>query len=563
MEHNISLITTLAAGFGLGLVLGFIANSLRLPPLVGYLVAGIVIGPHTPGYVADTEIASQLAEIGVMLLMFGVGLHFSLKDLLAVRRIALPGAIVQMSVATLLGMLLTQLWGWSVVSGLIFGLTLSVASTVVMLKALEAHGALSSLNGRIAVGWLIVEDLAMVFILVLLPPMADWLKADLPAESGIQIWEIFGLTLLQVSAFIILMLILGRRALPWILWKVARSGSRELFTLCVIAAAIGIAFLSSKLFGISFALGAFFAGVVMRESEFSHRAAEESLPLRDAFSVLFFVSVGMLFDPLVLFEKPLQVLGVVLIIVIGKSIAAALIILIMRYPLNTALTVSVSLAQIGEFSFILIGLTVALGLIPVEGQSLVLAGALISIALNPFLFSLVEPINNWAIANSAFARRLNSRLDPLAYLPMSTEDRFLKGQVVLIGFGRVGNKIGNALQENNIPYVVAEQNRQLVEKLRSQGKAAVSGDATEPEVLIQAHIENAGALIIALPESISAPRIVSTARQLNKNLEVIVRSGQLDESEWLEKEEIGKIFYNDDELAKNMISHILERYGKS
>tara|TARA_R110002049_G_scaffold147342_1_gene310043 strand:- start:8056 stop:9747 length:1692 start_codon:yes stop_codon:yes gene_type:complete len=563
MEHNISLITTLAAGLGLGLLLGLFAFRLKLPPLVGYLVAGIIIGPHTPGYVADAEIAAQLSEIGVMLLMFGVGLHFSLKDLLAVRRIALPGAIVQMLVATLLGMMLTQLWGWSIGSGLIFGLTLSVASTVVLLKALEARGALSSLNGNIAVGWLVVEDLAMVFILVLIPPVADWLSGNVPAASNIQLWQSLGLTLLGVTAFIVFMLIVGRRALPWLLWQVARSGSRELFTLCVIAAAIGIAFASSKLFGVSFALGAFFAGMVMRESEYSHRAAEESLPLRDAFSVLFFVSVGMLFDPLILLEKPVQVLGVILIIVIGKSIAAALLLLLFKYPLSTALTVSASLAQIGEFSFILVGLSVSLGLIPVEGQSLVLAGALISIALNPLLFSLIDPLHNWVISKSALARRLESRIDPLSSLPMSTEEQYLKGQVVLVGFGSIGSRIATAMQTSKVPFVVAEQNRELVEELREQGIAAVSGDATEPETLVQAHIANAGALIIAIPDAISAPQIVKTARLLNGKLEIMIRSTHQEEAEWLSNENLGKIFYDKEELAKGMIQHILNRYGKT
>ncbi|TPQ28828.1 cation:proton antiporter domain-containing protein, partial [Cupriavidus pinatubonensis] len=385
MEHNIPLITTLAAGFGIALVLGFLAERVKVPALVGYLVAGIIIGPGTPGFVADVHLASQLSEIGVMLLMFGVGLHFSLKDLLAVKRIAVPGAVVQMALATALGAGVAWMWDWHWGSGLIFGLSLSCASTVVLLKALETRGVLESMNGRIAVGWLVVEDLATVLVLVLLPPLAGILggsDASAAAETR-PLWTTIALTLLQVGAFIALMLVAGRRLLPWFLWLVARTGSRELFTLSVIAAAIGIAYGAAQLFSVSFALGAFFAGMVMRESEFSHRAAQESLPLRDAFSVLFFVSVGMLFKPAILIEQPLHVLGTVAIIIVGKSIAAFALVLAFRYPLNTALTVSASLAQIGEFSFILAGLGLSLGLLPAEGMSLVLAGALISIALNP------------------------------------------------------------------------------------------------------------------------------------------------------------------------------------
>jgi len=421
MEHNISLITTLAAGFSVALILGFLAERIKVPALVGYLVAGIIIGPGTPGFVADVHLASQLSEIGVMLLMFGVGLHFSLNDLLAVKRIAVPGAVVQMSLATILGMAVAWWWGWSWGAGLIFGLSLSCASTVVLLKALEARGVLDSMNGRIAVGWLVVEDLATVLVLVLLPPLAGVLGGSVAEVANPQpLWVTIGKTLLQVTAFIAIMLVAGRRALPWLLWQVSRTGSRELFTLSVVTAAIGIAYGAAQLFSVSFALGAFFAGMVMRESEFSHRAAEESLPLRDAFSVLFFVSVGMLFEPSIMIEQPLHVLGVVAIIIFGKSIAALAIVLVFRYPLNTALTVSASLAQIGEFSFILAGLGLSLGLLPAEGMSLVLAGALISIALNPVLFAAIEPLRRWILERSELARRLEQRIDPYAELPMST-----------------------------------------------------------------------------------------------------------------------------------------------
>ncbi|RZA29108.1 MAG: sodium:proton antiporter, partial [Lysobacteraceae bacterium] len=350
MHHELSLITTIAAALGFGLLFGMLAIRLKLPALVGYLAAGVLIGPATPGFVADVQLASQLAEIGVMLLMFGVGLHFSLGDLLDVKKIALPGALLQIGVATVMGIGLAHWWGWGLGAGLVFGLALSVASTVVLLRALESRGVLDSMNGRIAVGWLVVEDLVMVLVLVMLPALSGPLGGK--GDAGAELWPALGKTLLQVGAFVAFMLVIGRKIFPWFLWRVAKTGSRELFTLAVIAAAVGIAYGSSALFGVSFALGAFFAGMVLRESELSHRAAEESLPLRDAFSVLFFVSVGMLFDPMVLVEYPLQVLATVAIILFGKSAAAFVLVLALRYPINTAVTVSASLAQIGEFSFI-------------------------------------------------------------------------------------------------------------------------------------------------------------------------------------------------------------------
>lgn len=562
MEHNVSLITTIAAAFGFSLLLGVIAERLKVPALVGYLVAGIVIGPATPGFVADVGTASQLSEIGVMLLMFGVGLHFSLDDLLAVKRIALPGAVAQMAAATALGMGMAWGWGWNLGAGLVFGLSLSCASTVVLLKALEARGVLDTMNGRIAVGWLVVEDLATVLVLVLLPPLAGILGgAATPAEGAAPLWQTVGKTLLEVSAFVALMLIVGRRALPWLLWQVTRTGSRELFTLMVVTAAIGIAYGAAQLFSVSFALGAFFAGMVLRESEFSHRAAEESLPLRDAFSVLFFVSVGMLFDPAVLLEHPLHVLGVLAIIVVGKSVAALALVLAFRYPLSTALTVAASLAQIGEFSFILAGLGVALGLLPAQGMSLVLAGALISIALNPFVFAAVTPFRNWVLQRSELARRLERREDPFAELPMSTERKYLEGQVVLVGYGRVGQRIAKALDERCIPYVVVEQNREQVESLRKLGAAAVSGNAAEPAVLIQAHIAHAAMLVVATPDPVSVRQMADIARKLNPGVEIVLRTHSEDESQLLRKDGIGEVFFGEEELAKGIANHILKRFA--
>ena len=560
MPHNISLITTIAAGLGLALVLGFLAARLRLPALVGYLLAGVLIGPGTPGFVADVEIAAQLSEIGVMLLMFGVGLHFSIDDLMAVRKIALPGAIAQMAVATLLGMGVAHLWGWSLGAGLVFGLSLSVASTVVLLKALESRGSLDTMNGRIAVGWLIVEDLAMVLVLVLLPALAGALGGQGSAAAGDAgaLWTTLGRTLLQVVVFVALMLVVGRRVFPWLLWQVTKTGSRELFTLCVVAAAVTIAYGSAALFGVSFALGAFFAGMVLRGSEFSHRAAQDSLPLRDAFAVLFFVGVGMLFEPRVLVEQPLQVLAVVGIIVLGKSLAAAAVVLLFRYPLNTALTVSASLAQIGEFSFILVGLGVSLKLLPPEGQSLILAGALISIALNPLVFTAIEPLQRWLRQHSALARQLEARDDPLTELPANTESKYLARQVVIVGYGRVGQHIASALSQAGLPYVVADQNRERVEALRAEGCAAVLGDATDPVVLVQAHIARAHMLVIAVPDTVGVQRMIEVAQTLNPGIQIVVRSHSEEEAERLRHDGAAQVFVGERELALAMVRHVLD-----
>jgi CPA2 family monovalent cation:H+ antiporter-2 len=561
MPHSVALISTLAAAFGLALLMGFLAVRLRLPALVGYLVAGIIIGPATPGFVADAELSGQLAEIGVMLLMFGVGLHFSLDDLLAVRRIALPGAIVQIAAATVMGAGIAALWGWSRGAGIVFGLSLSVASTVVLLKALEARGVLESMNGRIAVGWLVVEDLVMVLVLVMLPPLAGLLGGTGEATTARGLAYTLSVTLGQVAIFVVLMLVVGRRVFPWILWQVARTGSRELFTLSVVAAALGIAFASAALFGVSFALGAFFAGMVLRESHLSQRAAEESLPLRDAFAVLFFVSVGMLFDPAVLLREPLHVLAVVAIIVLGKSLAAFLIVLLFRYPLNTALTVSASLAQIGEFSFILAGLGMSLGLLPAEGYSLVLAGALISIALNPLVFGAIEPLQAWIRARSSVARSLERRDDPLAELPTNVDQKHLSGQVVLVGYGRVGRRIGEALAAAGISFVVAEENREIVEKLRADGVHAVVGNAGEPAVLIQAHVARAKMLVIATPDTFHVRRMIETARALNPGIETVVRTHTEEESVLLQKEKAGAIFMGEHELAQGMSRYVLDRFA--
>ena len=560
MPHSVALITTIAAAFGLALVLGLIAVRLRLPALVGYLVAGVMIGPATPGFVADVELSQQLAEIGVMLLMFGVGLHFSVADLLAVKRIALPGAILQIVVATAMGAGLATLWGWDFGASLVFGLALSVASTVVLLRALESRGVLESFNGHIAVGWLVVEDLVMVLVLVLLPALAGWLSgADASGSANGHLAVTFLITLGKVAVFVAFMLIVGRRVFPWILWQVAGTGSRELFTLCVIAAAVGIAYGSAAIFGVSFALGAFFAGMVLRESALSHRAADESLPLRDAFSVLFFVSVGMLFDPRMLIEEPLRVLAVAAIIVVGKTLAAFALVIAFRYPLNTALTVSASLAQIGEFSFILASLGVSLHLLPPEGQSLILAGALISISLNPLVFNSIEPLQKWIRSRSSLARAMERSDDPLAELPMTVDQRSLTGHVTLVGYGRVGARIAEALKERGIPYVVAEQNREIVEKLRTSGVAAVTGDASDPAVLIQAHIARAKMLVIAIPDAFLARKMLTLARTLKPNVAVVVRAHSDEEATLLRQDRADEVFIGEHELALGMTRYVLDR----
>ena len=561
MPHDVDLIILLAVGFGMALIFGYIAARLRLPPLIGYLIAGIIISPNTPGIVGDIHLANQLAELGVMFLMFGVGMHFSLNDLLQVRRIALPGAILQIAVATLLGIGVSMYWGWSFGSALIFGLSLSCASTVVLLKALGDRGLLDSVNGKIAVGWLLVEDLVMVLALVLLPATAVLLGGHaLPGTDTSQsIWLTIGITLLKVTGFIAFMLIIGKRLVPMIMQFVARLGSRELFTLTVVAAAVSIAYGSYAVFGVSMALGAFFAGMVVKESDFSHRAEEETLPLREIFSILFFVSVGMLFDPSILIEEPFRILAVIAIIMVGKTLAAIALVLFFRYPINTALTVGASLAQIGEFSFILATLGLSLGLLTPDAQNLILAGALFSITLNSFVFSAIEPVQRWIRERSHLARLLERSADPLAMLPDEVDQAYLRDQVVIIGYGGVGRRISENLIQQNIKVVIAEENREIVEKLRSQGIAAVSGEATEPNVLIQAHIQHARLLVISPMDILDIHRIVDISKQLNPEIQVLICAESKEEAAVIRQENLGEVFYAKEEMAKNMSHHILNQ----
>lgn len=564
MPHDTTLIATLALGLGLAFVFGFIAARLRLPPLVGYLLAGVAVGPHTPGFNADVELAAQLAEIGVLLLMFGVGLHFSFRDLLAARRVALPGAIVQIATATLLGAGLARLWGWSWGAALVFGLALSVASTVVLLRALEERGILDSVNGRLAVGWLIVEDVAMVLALVLLPALASPLGGDsqgLAARAaGASVGSALALTLVKAGLFVALMVFIGARLVPWVLGRVARTGSRELFTLSVLAAAIGIAFGAATLFGVSLALGAFLAGVVISEPDLSHQAAAEALPLQDAFAVLFFVSVGMLFDPSIVVREPVAVLATVLIILFGKTAAAFGIVLLFRYPVRSALTVSASLAQIGEFSFILAGLGVTLGLLPVEGQSLILAGAMISITLNPLVFGVADALNRWLRERPELLDSLERR--PIeGFVPDIIRHQELRDHIIIIGFGRVGETIGRAFDRERIKYVIVEQNREMVDALRARGLRVQFGDAARPGILQHAGIARAKLLVVASPGAYQTRQIINIARQEGPAIDIVARTHSESERRHLESIGVRRAVVGERELALGMTRYALRSLG--
>jgi CPA2 family monovalent cation:H+ antiporter-2 len=573
LPHETNLIATIAAAFVLAFAFGFLAIRLRLPPLVGYLVAGVLMGPFTPGFVGDAGLAAQLAEIGVILLMFGVGLHFSMRDLMAVRGIALPGAVGQIATATAIGAGIAAWWDWSLGAGLVFGLSLSVASTVVLLRALEQRNALQSPEGRIAIGWLIVEDLAMVLALVLLPVLADSLGgasrglAGNVAADGILL--AFGLTLAKVALFVGLALVVGTRAVPWLLTRVARTGSRELFTLAVLATALGIAYGSAALFGVSFALGAFFAGVILSESELSHKAGADSLPLQDAFAVLFFVSVGMLFDPSILVREPLAVIAVVTVIVFGKSVAAFGIVLAFGHPVRTALTVSASLAQIGEFSFILAGLGITLGLLPEEGRDLILAGALLSITLNPLTFAGIAPLLAWlerqprllAWLESGFRRSAGRTAAGGEAAGGSMPALGLRDHAILVGYGRVGGAIGPALRGLGLPFVVIERDRRLLEPLEGDAVPRIDGDASHPGTLESAGVGAARLLVIAIPDGFQARRVLELARAANPTLDVVARAHSEAELGRLEALGVGRAVMGERELAMSMLEYALRSLG--
>jgi len=535
--HHTSLIATIVAGLGLAFVFGAIANRFKLPVLVGYLVAGVVVGPFTPGYVADTELAPQLAEIGVILLMFGVGLHFSVKDLLAVRKIAIPGAVVQILAATLMGVGLAHLLGWTLGAGIVFGLALSVASTVVLLRALQERRLIETDRGRIAVGWLIVEDLAMVLALVLLPALSGILGGEAPPPGPGGVLGAFAMTLGKVAAFVAFMLIVGRRVIPWILHRIAHTGSRELFRLAVLAIALGVAFGSAALFGVSFALGAFFAGMIMAESELSQQAANETLPLRDAFAVLFFVSIGMLFNWSVVLREPLAVLATLAIIVVGKSVAAYLIVVFFKRPTSVALTISASLAQIGEFSFILAGLGVSLKLLPKEGQDLILAGAILSILLNPLLFAILDKV----------LVKLEKRAGVVAPAVAA------QPHGVLVGYGRVGKAVAEGLK-GRMPLVVIEDEGERADELREAGFEVIQGNAVRPEVLLQAGLAEATHLFVAVPSPFEAARIIEQARAASPAVKIIARAYTDNDVDLLTQMGATHALIGEQEIARGMLA---------
>jgi len=557
MEHSTPLITTIVGGLALAYLLGMIAQRLKISPLVGYLAAGVLAGPFTPGFVADTTLAPELAEIGVILLMFGVGLHFSLKDLLAVKAIAIPGAIAQIAVATLLGLGLSMLFGWGTFSGIVFGLCLSTASTVVLLRALEERQLIESQRGQIAIGWLIVEDLAMVLTLVLLPAAAAIMNSEQASFSELLIGLAW--TVGKVVAFIIIMIVIGRRVIPWILSRTASTGSRELFTLAVLALALGIAYAAVALFDASFALGAFFAGMVLNESELSHRAAQDTLPLRDAFAVLFFVSVGMLFDPVVLIDHPLGVIGVLAIIIVGKSAAALILVRLFGHSRRTALTISVSLAQIGEFAFILAGMGMALGVMDKEAQNLVLAGAIVSIMLNPVLFSLLDKYLEKT--ETIEEQLLEETLEEETQIPVD-----ICGHAIIVGYGRVGGMLADKLRRRDIPLVVVEDTRAKFEELAENGFSAILGNGANKDIISLARIECAKTLLLTIPNGYEAGEIVTHAKELNPNITVIVRAHYDDEVSFIKECGADHIIIGEHEIAKAMATFMcndVTEYGCS
>lgn len=560
MEHSMPLISTLALAFGLALVFGYLAERIRMPALVGYLVAGIMCGKSTWGPVADMEVASELMEVGVMLLMFGVGLHFSIADLLRVKKIAVPGAVLQMVSATVLGAWMAhEFWSFTIPSAVVFGLCLSCASTVVLLKALELQGTLNTIDGQISVGWLVVEDIACVLILVLLPPFAQVFSGEAAFTWTSVAWSVL-VTILQVAAFVAVMLLVGQRFIPWALMQVAKTGSRELFTLSLLAGAIGIAYGAAIVFHVSFALGAFFAGMVMRESRYAHRAVVNSLPLQDAFSVLFFVGVGMMLDWHILVDEPLGVLTVLGIILFGKSISVFVLVHFMGYPLHTTLSVGAALAQIGEFTFILASQAISLKLMDASVMSMLVAASIISIALNPLVFAGTKPVRRFMTQHFAWARRAAMAVDPLSVLPQQTPRKLLAGQVILVGEGVASGMLMEKLIAKDIPFVSVVSTPEMAQELRNDNRAVIQGDPSDPMVLVQAHIASALLLVIAASDALNLPKIVDMAKQLNPDIEVMVRAKDGDQAEELKKEGLENVFNDREAVVESLAGAIYERY---
>lgn len=569
MDHSLPLLFTLALAFVLALIFGCIAEKLKCPALVGFLCAGILCSSHTPGPTADMEIAMQLSEVGVILLMFGVGLHFSISDLLKVKGIAVPGAVLQMTIATLLGLLFAvYVWEWSLSSALIFGLCLSCASTVVLLKALEMHGHLNTVDGQISVGWLVVEDIATVLILVLLPPVAQIMgvtpgggeAAEPMTASGIA--YVIASTLLHVVAFVAIMMVVGRKFIPWVLWQIAKTGSRELFTLSILTASVGIAYGAAAVFDVSFALGAFFAGMVMRESKYAHRAATDSLPLQDAFSVLFFVGVGMMLDWRVILEEPWSILTMLAIIMIGKSLTAFCLVHFLRYPLHTSLNVGAALAQIGEFSFILAAQGIALGMTDQKMLSMVVASAILSIALNPLMFAMIPYVRRFSVRYFAWARAAAMLTDPYSVLPKETSRRMLMGQTILVGSGSVTRSVAKRLATDDVPFVCISEDKSFAEELREQKHAVISGDAADPMVLVQGHIVTAAQLMVIDIDPVKTLKVVEMAKQLKPELNIMARAGSRDEVEHLKQEGIANVYLDSESVSEVLTGNILDYYKK-
>ena len=553
MPHSAPLISTLAVGLVLAFAFGLVAQRLRLPPLIGYLLAGIAIGPFTPGFVADQSVANQLAEVGVILLMFGVGLHFSLEDLLSVRAIAVSGALAQALAATPLGMAIGWWQGWTPGASLVFGIALSIASTVVLLRLLQERRLLDSERGRITVGWLVVQDLGMVLVLVLLPALAGVLKGTGDGPDPAQLIEAIALTLGKVAAFIVVMLVVGRKVIPLILHYVAHTGSRELFRLAVLSIALGFAYLATELFGVSLALGAFFAGMILSELRLSQQAATELLPLRDAFAVLFFVSVGMLFDPRILVEAPAALFATIFIILIAKTAAAYLMVRLFGHQVPTALSISVSLAQIGEFSFILAGLGVSLGVLPENARSLILAGAIISILLNPLLIELLDRLPIWRVAPSD---EFEQTPPPEARGREPIPTTRLTDHVVLVGHGRVGSVVSEALRESKLPYLVIENDHDAAAELRQQSIETITGNAADPEVVRSANLGAARCLLVAIPDAFEGGQAVMQAREANPDLLIIARAHSEEEVLHLKKHGATIVIMGELEIARAMIEDV-------
>ena len=555
MAHESSLIATIVIGLALAFLFGTIANRLKVSPLVGYLLAGVAVGPFTPGFVADQALASQLAEIGVILLMFGVGLHFSLKDLLAVRRIVLPGATMQIAVAAALGLIIGLLIGWPVGSAIVYGLSLSVASTVVLTRSFTDRRLLDTDRGHIAVGWLVYQDVLMIIALVLLPPLSGLLKGDVTGPAATvdagTLAETVGITLGKVAAFIALMLLVGRRGIPAILHYIAHTGSRELFRLAVLAVALGVAYLAAEFFGVSFALGAFFAGMVLSESKLSQRAAEETLPLRDAFAVLFFVSVGMLFDPAVLLHEIGPLAGTLLVVMLGGAGMTFVMTRLLGQPVGNSLIIAAELAQIGEFSFILSDLGIQLGVLPERARNLILGTSIITILANPLVFAAME---RWKRAIEQHLAPEEAEGEP-APEPVELVPTTLTGHTVLVGYGRVGRLVAQNLEQAGWPLLVIEDGPDAIEKLRASHTEMIEGNAVKDAVLAAANLPAARLLLVAIPNAFEACQVVQQSRAANPSLEIVARAHFEAEIDQLRHYGANKVIMGEREIARSMVDY--------